>query len=264
MKVSARVLQVMAAVLWSILTPVKVLASESADLEAQIASWSVRSVLTASLILVVLLGLSALLKKHSSKVFGVIILTVTSTSLFLIGSTIYLNVVSSSKGPVHWHADFEVWACGEKQDLQNPKGRLSNKVGTATLHEHNDERIHLEGVVVEPKDASLGKFWRVVGGELTKDALVMPTVNGVKSFVSGQDCNGQPAAVQVFVYKVADDNYYSQTKLADPAAYVISPESNIPPGDCVIVEFGQAKDRTDRLCAQYKYAEQRGELKGER
>jgi hypothetical protein len=262
MKVSTRALQYIAASA-ATLTPLPVMANEF-DIEAQIASWSLKSVLIASLVLIVLLGLSALLKKHSTKVFAIIVLTVVSTSLFLIGSTVYLNLASSSKGPVHWHADYEVWACGDKLDLRNPKGRLSNKVGSSTLHEHNDGRIHLEGVVFEPKDASLGKFWRVVGGQLTSTALTMPTVNGDKTFVNGQDCKGQPATLQVFVYNVDKDKYYSQRKLESPASYVISPESNIPPGDCVIVEFDQPKDRTDKLCVQYKYAQERGELKGER
>ena len=74
----------------------------------------------------------------------------------------------------------------------------------------------------------------------------------------------QVAQMQVFVYQTDSDDYYSQTKIVDPARYIISPYSAVPKGDCVIVEFGPMRDRTDKVCKSYQVAEKIGKLKGER
>jgi hypothetical protein len=190
--------------------------------------------------------------------FILILLPVVITTGYLAYSTIHLNETSSSKGPVHWHADFEIWNCGQEVQLQKPSG-FANKIGTATLHEHGDKRIHQEGVVYTSQDASLGNFFKVIGGEITSDFVVIPTNQGKISLVSGQICNGQPAKLQVFVYQVEGINY-SQKKIFNPADYVISPFSAIPNGDCIIVEFDSPKDKTDKLCRSYKVAKQIGKL----
>ncbi|MCA9349121.1 hypothetical protein KC878_03180, partial [Candidatus Saccharibacteria bacterium] len=162
------------------------------------------------------------------------------------------------------------------------------KIGTASLHEHNDKRIHLEGVVVnEHEDATLGNFMHVIDGNLERGSMTIPVGQNnlfeddqdgdivdtsnrtyIESMVrgsgnaryldlmNGESCSGnadaQPAEVQVFVYRFDKDNdTYSQTKLDDPANYVYSPYSNVPPGDCIIFEFDSPKDFTDKLCLQY-------------
>lgn len=275
------------------------------DLEHTISQMSSNSVLWASLILAVLLIIGALTRERVPKlkapIFILSSINVIAVTLFLIGSTVYLNVNSSSGGPVHWHADLEIWACDQELELRDPTGRLSNKIGTATLHEHNDTRIHLEGVVVEERDASLGKFFYVIDGNLTDSNVVVP-VNGADNgdyfeddteatidtatqkyivdnyidagdegdfatFIDGQTCpNGEQAEVQTFVYSVAKDSngnirkvtvdgvektVYTQRKLDNPQDYVITDESIVPPGDCVIVEFAPTKDYTDKICFQY-------------
>lgn len=248
------------------LAPRTALAAVESDLEGTIAKLSLDATGIATAILVALLLLTAVSGKHPklhTPVFLTMAVTIIVTSLFLVGSTVYLNTVSSSKGPVHWHADFEIWACGEQQELADPTGFLSNKVGTPTLHEHNDKRIHLEGVVVKKSDASLGKFFRVVDGELTRDSLTINTTKGAKTYISGQSCANDKSELQVFVYRTNADKSFSQQKVADPAAHIIKDTPNVPPGDCIIIEFDRPKDRTDRLCVQYQYAKQRGELKGE-
>ena len=239
------------------------------DLEAQIAQLSFNILLVASVLLAILVTIS-LRTKHPSDhlkqfLFFSIIAAVILPTLYLIGSTIYLNAVSASKGPVHWHADIEIWNCGKEVELKDPEGMLSNKIGTATLHEHNDKRIHLEGVVVHPEDASLGKFFKVIGGELNSDSVVVPSTNGQLPLTSGSICpDGQEGQVQVFAYQTDKDNYYSQKKLENPGEYLISPYSVVPPGDCIIVEFGPVKSRTEKLCRSYKVAETIDKLKGER
>lgn len=200
-------------------------------------------------------------KRFKPVIFGAILLTTLIPSLFFIISTVYLNTVSLSKGPVHWHADIEVWACGNEIELQDPTGFLSNKIGTATLHEHNDKRIHLEGVVVEERDSSLGKFFEVIGGTLTNEAVSVPTNEGVKTYISGDTCeNGDKAHVQVFVYNTTD-GVYTQQKISSPATYNIAPHSQVPDGDCVIVEYGPEKERTERLCRSYQVSEETNKVK---
>lgn len=264
---------------------------EGSDLEGQISSASLRIVLVSSIALIVLVIAASLTKDKWPKLklplFLSIALIMAGSTLFLGASTVYLNVKSDSGGPVHWHADFEIWACGNQLELKDPFEFLSNKVGTATLHEHNDKRIHLEGVVVdEQTDASLGKFMHVVDGAITSNAMVIPLNNESEGptfedevdgdgpndsapaliepfllytddnryarFLSGQQCGGEYSEVQVFVYKYDEDNKtYAQAKLTDPASYSIGREPNVPPGDCIIFEFGPPKDQTDKLCEQY-------------
>lgn len=277
------------------------------DLEADIVALSFQTVIAASLILLVLLGIGSLVRERIPKlntpIFILICLNVLVATFVLLGSTVYLNTVSVSKGPVHYHADLEVWACDQELELRNPIGAFSNKIGTSTLHEHDDKRIHLEGVVVDERDASLGKFFYVIGGGISAETLVFPTTSGetfedpitksdqssfsksernyleetyvatgeegnVAEFIDGDACaDGQTGDVQTFVYFVGttesgevetriDDGVektvYYQMKLDNPSDYIITGESIVPNGDCVIVEFGPTKSSTDRLCEQYE------------
>lgn len=261
------------------------------DLNQQISDLSMTVVLWASVALIVLVGLAMLLNTRYPKLkpllFGLILLVVTGTTLTISGGTVYLNVNSAAGGPVHWHADFEVWACDNELELRDPRGFLSNKIGSATYHEHNDRRIHLEGVPVTlPHDASLGFFMETVGGGLSKDTLIVPlndenyfadgkgredgdgpaknspddlapfvrtTPEGkVAAFVSGEACGDTPSEVQVFVYEYNEEaTTYSQRKLEDPADHAIAKHETVPAGDCVIMEFAPAKERTNKLCKQY-------------
>lgn len=235
-------------------------------LDEQIASLSKIVTLSSALFLLGISAISLKIKHTKALTKKLLFLTITaitlSTTLFLAGSTIFLNSVSSSKGPVHHHADFEIWSCEKEQNLKDPRG-LSNKIGTSTLHEHNDKRIHLEGVIVNPNDASFGNFFRVIGGKLDQNSITFPTNEDQTILKSGQACpNGKTAILQVFLYKVSGQNY-AQTKLKDPPNYIITPKSGVPPGDCIIIEFDQPKDRTDKLCQSFKVAIQTGKLKGE-
>lgn len=265
----------------------------SADLELQIASQSKQIVLMAALLLVVLVVASIALRDRAPKLkpwlFGMLSATLIIPTLFMIISTIYVNTKSESGGPVHWHAGIEFWACGAELELRNPSGLLSNKVGTSTYHEHNDKYIHLEGNVMEKRvDASLEKFMRVTGGNISKSSVGIPlsteesawiaqgdkldgdqqgamssemlkeyiihsTEGPVAQFTNSQKCNDSPAELQTFVYKfnTANNTYY-QRKLSNPSEYVMGEESSLgPPSDCVIVEFDTPKDKTDKLCEQY-------------
>lgn len=266
------------------------LAAGSSDIEGNINSLSIKSVLVASLLLVVLLVIASLVmqnKRHEAlktPLFIAITATIIIPSLLLIGSTVYINTISESGGPVHWHTDIEYWVCGQEIEIRDPYAFLSNKVGTSTYHEHDDKRIHLEGVVIEKEyDASLEKFMDVTGGSITSTSMVIPTndyyiendidgdvprgdVETLRKFISkdadnrtilsvqnGQTCgSNQPAEVQTFLFRYNDnDDTYTQTKLQDPSEYIMRDESIVPPGDCLVVEFDVTKSSTDRLCQQY-------------
>jgi len=259
------------------------------DLEGRIGSVSINLVLYSAVGLIVLTVIASFIKDRQKKfklpIFIAMATIMIGSISFLGAATIYLNASSDSGGPVHWHADFEIWACGNELELKNPYKFLSNKVGTSTLHEHNDRRVHLEGVVVdETNDASLGKFFHVIDGTVTGSALVVPlndeggiyedetdgdgpsdlnasqlerfmlnTNDGrFARFINGQTCGDAPSEVQVYVYKYDEEtDTYAQQKLAEPQNYTIAREPNVPPGDCIIVEFGPVNDQTDKLCEQY-------------
>lgn len=260
------------------------------DLEDEIATMSANATWAAAIALIILIIISALTKERWPKLklplFISIAFVMSASFLFLAGATVYLNVKSDTGGPVHWHADFEIWACGNELELRDPFEFLSNKIGTATLHEHDDRRIHLEGVPVEVEvDATLGKFMYVVGGAVTDAALVVPlnppevgdyfendldgdgasnlygsqidphvyqTEDGpVAEFFDGQMCGDEVAVVNVFRFAVGEDGTYYQEKLENPRDYVIAGESIVPDGDCIIFEFGPDRERTDKICPQY-------------
>lgn len=200
-------------------------------------------------------GVRNLTKKLKLILFALITLVTLSTTLFLAGSTIYLNLASVSKGPVHYHADIQIYKCGEELDLKDPEG-FSNKVGTSTVHEHNDKRIHIEGVLLDEKDASLGNYFTSIGGDLHQSSLNLPTHEGIINLKNGDKCpDGQAGTLQVFVYKTTGEKYF-QSKISTPQDYVISPNGNVPPGDCVIVEFDREKEQTERICQSYQVAKE--------
>ena len=42
--------------------------------------------------------------------------------------------------------------------------------------------------------------------------------------------------------------------------HILAPYSNIPPGDCIIIEFDTEKEKTEHICETYKVAIERGDL----
>lgn len=222
-------------------------------------------VIALTILAVIALKIKNLSEDNKKLVFLAIVLVTLIPTIAMSASTVYINTISSSGGPVHWHADIEIWKCGEKMNLKDPVGRFSNKIGNPTLHEHNDERIHLEGVVLTPLDASLGRFFEVIDGRITSTTLEVPTNEGQMIFNNGDFCPGDiSSAVQVFVYTTDENDTYTQRKLEEPENYIISPESIVPAGDCIIVEFDAPKEQTDKLCRSYKVAEEIDKVRGGR
>ena len=160
-------------------------------------------------------------------VYSLVVITASLVTIYLVITTLHLNIISETKGPVHWHADFEIWVCGKKIELAEPKG-LSNKQGVDLMHAHNDNRIHVEGVLLDKKAASLGAFFYAIGGSLSSDGLIVPTNEGLASFHEGDKCNEKPAKLYGFVNGNLIDN---------PSAYIISPYEKVPPGDRIKFVF---------------------------
>ena len=152
---------------------------------------------------------------------------VSLVTLYLVLTTIHMNIVSATKGPVHWHADYEIWACDKKIGLEYPKF-MSNRQGTTAIHSHNDNRIHIEGTLMDLEESSLGVFFQAIGGAISNDAIKIPTNEGLRVFHDGDMCNGISARLYVFV---------NGNLVTDPPAYRISHYENVPPGDRIKFVF---------------------------
>ncbi len=207
-------------------------------------------------------------ESHHHWPFFITAAIIVSVTGYLSIATISLNMISETKGPVHWHADFEAYKCGEKLNLIDPKG-LSNKIGTPVFHEHNDDRMHVEGVVVEKGHVSLGEFIETVGGKLEKGYFELPTNTGNVAARDFEYCDENEGMLQVFLYRVTNPDptkksgfIYELVKLEDYENYVLSPYFNVPPGDCIIIEFDKPKETTERICETYRIAIEKGELSG--
>jgi len=242
----------------------------SLDIGEYIKSTSTNSIIIVALISGILIIFSIIHKEKTEKVkwmlFLGISIPVLLVTFYSAGSTIYLNVISETKGPVHWHADFEIWNCREKLDLISPKG-LSNRIGSPLFHEHGDNRIHVEGVITDTENVDLHSFFETVGGYLDDARLSIPTDQNIINIKDGDLCNGNLGKLQVFLYKIknpeANRNWiFEQQKLDDFEDYILSPYTTIPPGDCIIIEFDAEKGRTEQICETYKVAVQRGDLSG--
>ena len=225
---------------------------------------SIRIAIAAGLILIVLVIISSVIKEKSEPakkiLFGLMTTAIVLPTLYFVLSTLYLNFVSYTRGPVHRHADFRIFVCGEEIRLKGPDGFLSNRVGTPVFHHHDDARIHIEGAVVNHSDVSLSSFFRVVGGNLSQSSFSIPAEGGLLEINNHDSCpDGSEGEWQVFLYKT-DGAVATQTKLENYTDYVPSPEVNVPPGDCIIFEFDSPKDKTGHLCRFYEIERDKGDL----
>ncbi len=179
--------------------------------------------------------------KMKKLAFILIVLPVIVSTVYLTGHTIYLNTISESGGPVHWHADFQLWVCGERVTLPGPEGFFDNKVGTGVFHHHADDRIHVEGILIKKQDADLSRFFGVIGGSLASESIGIPQKDGnVKTWVNGDLCNGETGKLKVYV------NGRMHREMGE---YVISPYEQVPPGDCIIIDFSTGEpETTDKVC----------------
>lgn len=202
--------------------------------------------------------------KNNEKIFlfAVISVPILIVTFYLAYSTVKLNLDSDTKGPVHWHADIEFWVCGKKLDLKDPEG-LFNRVGNPVFHEHNDDRIHVEGVVKDLSKVSLHNFFGVVGLEIEETYFKFHDAK--LGEVVAENCNGEKAKTQFFLYKIINPEdtknwVYKLEKTNEE--YIISKHQTVPPGDCIIIEFDEEKQTTSHICESYNVPVKNGELRG--
>lgn len=194
---------------------------------SQLAVVGYGSIAFSILILIILLFHKIMNEIIKKAVYILLVVLISVITLYLIITILHLNIISITKGPVHWHADFEIWVCDKKIELAEPKG-LSNKQGVDLMHAHDDNRIHVEGVILDKKQASLGAFFYAIGGSLSDDGLKVPTDDGLVSVHEGDFCNEKPAKLYVFVNGNLIDN---------PPFYEIAHYEKVPPGDRIKFVF---------------------------
>lgn len=202
------------------------------------------SVLTLILLVVAVTTIRTASETRKKLLFWGIALPIMLATFYLAGHTIYQNVTSVTHGPVHWHADYEVRVCEQRLDLLNPKFP-SNKIGSPLLHEHNDERIHIEGVINELHHVALGSYFRVIGGGLAHDELAYPSTKGRVGVKNGDSCpDGSTGTLKVYV---------NGKRIQNPADYVPYPSPYVPPGDCIIIVFDNStSETTEHTCASWE------------
>lgn len=187
------------------------------------------------------------LKKHLNEtgkkiVFWSLVIPTLIATIYFGVAIVNENIVSVTQGPVHWHADYQVIVCGERLDLVNPSFPR-NKIGSPLFHEHDDDRIHVEGTVMELEDVDLGSYFNIIGGELSDGVLQYPSTNGMVEVRDGDTCNGQPSQLSVYVNGEKVEDYWD---------HKMYPNAYVPPGDCIIVEFGpQSGETTERICSSW-------------
>lgn len=187
-----------------------------------------------TLALLVLAGLAflnedGLTMKDKNLLMNGFLVAVLVPSFYTAGAFIHESQTSWSQGEIHWHADFEVIVDGERQDLIDPGNfcgssymcNLNDRTGSTEYHDHNDNRIHLEGVFKERDDATLSAFFETFGGTLTQEKLVMPTDDG---WINVTDSGNKTLKVIVENGVGSDRNW----RFVDPESYVISPYKQGP------------------------------------
>ncbi|WP_414836757.1 hypothetical protein [Candidatus Nanohalococcus occultus] len=124
------------------------------------------------------------------------LLAVMVPTVYASGSFMHETMTSWTNGEVHYHADYEVLVeeNGElvRTNLVNPEEfckdtshessymcKINDRTGSTKYHEHNDQRIHLEGTFKTRESASLAAFFETFGGKITNEELIYPTTEGL-------------------------------------------------------------------------------------
>ncbi|MFB6292265.1 MAG: hypothetical protein ABEI58_02620 [Candidatus Nanohaloarchaea archaeon] len=194
------------------------------------------------------------------------LVTVLVPSFFAAGAFMHASQTSWSGGEIHWHADFEVLVeqNGELQrlNLADPEVfcedtrheasymcQINDRTGSTEYHEHNDNRIHLEGTFKTREDASLASFFETFGGNLTNEKLVYPTNDGVVEV--SEDGN---RSLKILVHRGTVDarhwcmigeeapkgelcESFDGVKAKTPMDYVISPYTQGPNLDDIFIVY---------------------------
>lgn len=140
--------------------------------------------------------------------------------VFLLVNYLWAGIQESStysNGQIHWHAGIEIYLCGERYELPDPVSsdlvHGEPYIGTAFMHEHNDNLIHIEGTIQKPEDITLGKFMDSIGLTFTSEQLI--------TYTNGDLCpDGTPGKVKLLV-NGNESNEFGNKVLADDNEYVL-------------------------------------------
>lgn len=131
--------------------------------------------------------------KDKKMLMNAFLIAILVPSFYTAGAFVHESKTSWSGGEIHYHADYEVLVPGdngslERADLVDPENfcgegkgymcKLNDRTGTTKYHEHDDNRIHLEGVFMTREEATLRAYFNTFDGELTNEKLVYPTNDG--------------------------------------------------------------------------------------
>ena len=97
---------------------------------------------------------------------------------------------SYTKDAVHWHAQLDVYACGENKLMPAPEGE--HHLGLPLLHTHSDRLIHIEGKIWKKEDIMLGAYMDAIGIPFNDTQLLDYKNDGMCD-------NGKPNKVRMIV-----------------------------------------------------------------
>lgn len=94
---------------------------------------------------------------------------------------------------VHWHASIAYEACGESLDLKD-----AGKMGI--IHGHDDDQVHVEGLILKESDIALSNFFKAVNLTITSEQL--------EDYKNGDVCEntGEPGQVAFYVNEEKYEN----------------------------------------------------------
>ncbi len=118
----------------------------------------------------------------------------------------FQNVANPVTGTeVHWHAPISYEACGETLNLTDSGNH-------SIIHGHDDNQVHIEGMVLSEEDITLAKFFKNAGLNITSSNL--------EDYQNGDTCENTGAPGKVS-FEVDGVNY------TDPAQIIIKDKQNI-------------------------------------
>lgn len=189
-------------------------------------------------------------------------------SFYTAGAFVHQSQTSWSGGEIHWHADFEVIVnengeyrqldlvdptnfCEQTEHESTTMCSLNDRTGSTKYHEHNDDRIHLEGIFKKRESATLSAFFETFGGKLTNKELRYPTNDRIVEKAEGNDKTlkilvkkgvggnrGWCAITQASRLSEEDICRTSEGELATtPSNYVISPYKRGPTLDNIFIIY---------------------------
>ncbi len=130
--------------------------------------------------------------------------------LLFVGSSIAyaLSFFLPEENSIHWHARPLINICNKNLDLPQ-------NVGSGIMHTENDGLIHIEGILKDKSQITLGAFFNSIGTKFSKDSIA--------NYKNGDTCpNGKSGSLNVLV---------NGERIEDPENYVLKN------GDNILIDF---------------------------